>query len=103
MIRLLVIAVIIFSCNSSKKLQDNNHIPDNNNNHVQLDGSKSYDPDGYIVNWTWKQIAGPSTNIVNPKAVITTTTLSKKGNYSFELIVTDNEGATGRDTAVIKY
>lgn len=70
---------------------------------ISLDGSKSYDPDGYIVSWLWRQINGP--------AVIFTITTGKKiqtmvnqyGNYSFELTVTDNEGASRKDTIVIPY
>ena len=103
MIRALIILIILFSCNTSRKLPTNNVPVKNNTRQLKLDGSKSYDPDGYIVDWNWKQIAGQSANISNPKAVITTTTVTKKGNYSFELTVTDNDGATGRDTATLKY
>ena len=96
---ILISAYMLLSCSSTKK----SVITSTKTVTGTLDGSKSYDPDGYIVEWAWKQIAGPATNIANPKAVITTTSVSKKGNYSFELTVTDNDGATGRDTATIKY
>ena len=97
---ILLSVFMLFSCTSSKKVEK---LPPSKNVTATLDGSQSYDPDGYIVDWKWKQVAGPSASIINPKAGITTTTLSKKGNYSFELTVTDNDGAMDRDTTHIKY
>ena len=71
---------------------------------IRLNGSESYDPDGHIVSYSWRQIAGLPVQIENPKAPITFGNFSGKGTYRFELTVTDNEGAKGKDTAtVIKY
>ena len=68
-----------------------------------LNGSKSYDPDGYIVKWYWRQITPYSAIILNPSGVITSVVLKKKGAYQFELTVTDNQGAKGKDTLLITY
>ena len=48
---------------------------------------KSYDLDGYIVNWTWKLGDG---SIAYGKAV--SHTYSKSGTYTVKLTVTDNDG-----------
>ena len=72
---------------------------------ITLDASKSYDPNGSISSYEWKQLSGPSISIVNsnsaiasftvPEVVITTT-------ISFQLIVTDNEGEIGTDQINIR-
>jgi hypothetical protein len=66
-------------------------------NSVILSGSGT-DPDGNIANYSWSKISGPnqfsinSANIYNP-------TISNliEGTYKFQLIVTDNKGATASD------
>lgn len=70
---------------------------------IRLDGSKSYDPDGYISKYEWKQISGDSVGILNSASSITTAKVTKNGIYSFELRVTDNQGATDKDTTIINY
>ncbi|MEJ7626695.1 MAG: PKD domain-containing protein [Ferruginibacter sp.] len=66
-----------------------------------LNGSLSNDPDGSIVTYRWKKISGPvsysisDTTIANP----TVSNLSA-GIYSFQLTVTDNLNAIGRDTVL---
>lgn len=67
---------------------------------VQLDGSKSYDPDGQITDYNWRQLTGKQSIIKNPHSVITTTIIGK-GDYSWELTVTDNQGAKDKDTTKI--
>jgi len=66
-------------------------------NSVQLDGSKSKDPDGTISSYVWSQLSGPSTasftNANSPSAVASGLIA---GQYVFELTVTDNKGATGK-------
>ncbi|TRX60127.1 T9SS type B sorting domain-containing protein [Fulvivirga sp. M361] len=65
-------------------------------NSVNLMGSGS-DPDGSIANYLWTKTSGPSATLANAN----TTTLSlsglTEGNYTFELLVTDNDGASGTD------
>lgn len=71
---------------------------------VALDGSRSYDPDGTIISYQWKQIAGPIVTINASQQVITTTgRLNLFGVYSFELTVFDNKGAMAKDTATVEY
>ncbi|MEO6489288.1 MAG: Ig-like domain-containing protein [Ferruginibacter sp.] len=57
------------------------------------------DPDGYITIYRWKKIAGPTSyTITNYLSAVTSVTNLVQGVYKFELKVTDNNGATRRDT-----
>lgn len=61
-----------------------------------LDGSKSYDPDGMVVGWTWKDRSGKTigeTDKINVKLNV--------GTHHFELTVKDNDGATTTDTTTV--
>ncbi len=70
-------------------------------NYTTLAGSGT-DPDGSIVNYKWTEISGPSSgNIVNPTSASANIQNLVAGVYQFELLVTDNSGATGRDTMQI--
>src|SRR5450759_4926064 len=65
---------------------------------VTLSGSGT-DADGSISSYNWTKISGPSTGtITNANSAATTVTGLVQGVYKFELKVTDNNGATGRDT-----
>ena len=67
-----------------------------------LDGSKSYDPDGTITAYSWKQIEGPGkATIANAANAITTVSNLQPGIYTFELTVTDNSGATAKDSVQV--
>ncbi|WP_462248495.1 PKD domain-containing protein [Ferruginibacter sp.] len=69
-------------------------------NTVNFNGT-GIDSDGTIATYTWIKIAGPiggGGNITNPNAASTSVTAFIQGVYKFELTVTDNSGATGRDT-----
>jgi Secretion system C-terminal sorting domain/PKD domain len=69
---------------------------------VTLNGNASKDPDGTISGYTWKQISGPSTGTIRTAGNVTTiVTNLVQGSYSFQLMVTDNNGATDVDTVVI--
>jgi len=69
---------------------------------VMVDGSNSSDPDGKISAWQWTKVSGPaSSTIVNATAVTTTVKHLKVGVYQFELKVTDNKGASAKDTMMI--
>jgi hypothetical protein len=64
-----------------------------------LDGSSSFDTDGRIVSYEWKQLDGPApAHIVDINNVHTLVTNLKEGTYHFVLIVTDNSGLSAADT-----
>ncbi len=68
-------------------------------NNLNLNGSLSGDPDGTITAYRWRKISGPTSyqfsdsTIANPVVQNLVT-----GTYSFELTVTDNQGASAKDT-----
>ena len=63
-------------------------------NSVILMGSGS-DPDGTIKSYQWHQVAGPSkANFMLATAAITSVNNLVEGDYVFQLMVTDNDGAT---------
>ncbi len=67
-------------------------------NSTILSGSGT-DPDGFIVAYLWTKISGPAAgSITNPGTAATSVTGLVQGTYRFELRVTDNNGALGRDT-----
>ncbi|RYY51201.1 MAG: tandem-95 repeat protein [Chitinophagaceae bacterium] len=67
-------------------------------NTAQLNGSGT-DPDGTISTYSWSKIAGPAAgSITNSNAAVATANGLVTGVYQFQLIVTDNNGASGRDT-----
>ena len=66
-------------------------------NSVTLNGSGN-DPDGSITAYLWTKISGPACTITNPNSASTSVTGMLQGTYRFELRVTDNNGAYGRDT-----
>ncbi|MEP7110854.1 MAG: right-handed parallel beta-helix repeat-containing protein, partial [Ferruginibacter sp.] len=67
-------------------------------NIASLTGSGT-DTDGTISSYAWSKISGPSSGTI-ASANIATTALNNlvQGGYQFQLIVTDNNGATGKDT-----
>ncbi len=67
-------------------------------NNVSLSGSGT-DADGTIVAYLWSKISGPSSfQVKNERLALTEVSGLVEGVYQFELKVTDNEGAEGRDT-----
>src|SRR5579871_4831036 len=68
---------------------------------ASLNGSASYDPDGTIASYSWKELSGPSTaTITGAKTATPTVSGLVAGQYTFQLTVTDNSGATA--TASVK-
>ncbi len=68
---------------------------------VTLSGSGT-DPDGTISSYAWAQVSGPTTAGISSNNLATTTvTALTQGIYKFELTVTDNSGATDRDTVQV--
>ena len=64
-------------------------------NSVTLSGSGT-DADGTVVSYQWAEISGPSAySIANASSAITDITGLTVGTYQFQLLVTDNNGATG--------
>lgn len=69
---------------------------------VTLSGSGSSDPDGTISSYAWSKISGPgSGTITNPTSVSTTVTGLTAGTYVYQLLVTDNGGATNSATVTV--
>lgn len=63
-----------------------------------LDGSASSDPDGQIQLYMWSQVGGPIAMIQTPTLAITEVLVPSPGVYEFELQVTDDKGATAKDS-----
>jgi PKD repeat protein len=74
------------------------------NTSVTLDGRASSDPDGTIAAWKWRQLSGPSVNLINSTTSQPRFTAPNVNNpkiLDFELKVTDSNGATAIDTVKI--
>ena len=72
-------------------------------NHALLNGGDSYDANGTLVSYSWKQVSGPSTaTLLTPDEVITEAANLEVGEYVFALTVIDNDGGTSVDKIVIK-
>lgn len=68
---------------------------------VTLSGSAS-DSDGHIVAYLWSQVAGPAPSIIaNPGSASTKVRSLRQGTYIFQLMATDEDGATGVDTTSV--
>jgi len=67
---------------------------------VTLSGSGT-DVDGTIVAYKWRQISGPADKLLSPATAISVLDNLIAGTYKYELTVTDNKGATGKDTMVV--
>jgi len=63
---------------------------------VSFSGSGSYDPDGYIVSYSWNFGDGSTGS-----GATVSHTYSSAGTYTVTLTVTDNKGAIGTDTAIV--
>jgi ribosomal protein L14 len=70
-------------------------------NAALLNGSGT-DADGTIAGYSWEQISGPSVSwIASSNTRVTLARNLVAGTYEFELTVTDNMGAIGKDTVVV--
>lgn len=63
---------------------------------AKLDGTKSYDPDGTIVKYSWvKEATSPAGgDLATPQAATSIISNLVQGVYKYDFTVTDNEGAT---------
>jgi hypothetical protein len=73
---------------------------------VYLDGGSSYDPDGNITDYRWRQVSGKSVRLRNrdqPLANFKAPRIRRGKTYTlvFELEVTDDQGATATDQTVV--
>lgn len=71
---------------------------------VTLNGSGSSDSDGSIVSYRWRQVAGKSVTLKNATSAVATFTTPSTNTtipLTFELTVTDNNGATASDQVVV--
>ena len=71
---------------------------------VVLNGSSSTDPDGDPLSYAWTIIYKPSGSTVTlspPDMVWSSFTPDMVGAYEFELVVTDNKGASSADRVII--
>lgn len=69
-------------------------------NSVSLAGTGT--DDGVIISYAWSKISGPASYIItNPGSQNTTVTNLAVGVYQFQLLVTDNSGATNSDIVQI--
>jgi len=82
-----------------------NNFSANENAQVTLDGSASNDSDGTISSYSWTQIAGSPVVVINsPTAAVASFTapeVTESTSLTFNLVVTDNEGANASDTIVV--
>lgn len=68
---------------------------------IRLSGS-AIDLDGMVMAYHWSQVSGPNTaTIRNPGAAATAVSGVIAGVYQFQLMATDNKGATGVKTVAI--
>lgn len=65
---------------------------------VPLDARPSFDPDGDVLRYAWKQTFGPTTAIVDPASPKTSTTAPKSGNPAYQVRVVDSYGVSATST-----
>jgi hypothetical protein len=70
---------------------------------AQLDGSKSKDPDGDAITYSWKNV-GKSASLRNATSATPTVQFGEGfGEYEFELTVTDSKGLSSTDRVKVLY
>lgn len=68
---------------------------------IQLDGSKSSDPEHYNLLYEWTKLFGDSCSLSDSNTKNATVSIPQAGQYAFELKVTDNKGLSSKDTVII--
>lgn len=69
---------------------------------VTLDGNTSEDPDGDVLEFSWKQLAGPEVALLNPNSPTSTFLPDKEEVYKFSLTVSDGKEVSKIDEVVIQ-
>lgn len=59
------------------------------------------DPDGTIASYLWSKTSGPTVSSSGTNSSSLTLTNLVQGSYSFKVVVTDNQGATGSDEIIV--
>jgi hypothetical protein len=68
-----------------------------NSTSTTVNGAASYDPDGRVVSYNWRQFSGPTNaNIASSKSAASTISNLSKGSYYFELEVVDDKGGVSK-------
>ncbi|HSB15253.1 MAG TPA: OmpA family protein [Bryobacteraceae bacterium] len=71
---------------------------------LRLDGSRSYDPDGDPITFSWRNLGPRQAEISNGTTPIPVVKfMNGWGDYAFELTVTDSRGASSTATVHIQY
>ncbi len=69
---------------------------------TSLNGTASYDPDGTIVTYNWTKVSGVGAiTVLNPNTATPSVIGLTAGQFVFQLMVTDNNGATATDQVTI--
>lgn len=83
----------------------NVHPSDTSATTVVVDAEGSYDPDGTLLGFVWRKIAGPATGRIaratTTDGVSAITKLDSPGNYVFELKAVDDRAGWSLDTIVV--
>ncbi len=69
---------------------------------VQLDGTRSVDPDGDVVTYQWTQLAGPRVALDNNRAPRPTFVPTQPGFVRFELTVSDGKAPSAPSTVLVQ-
>ena len=108
---LATLSILLYSCEKEEII--NNKIPvaeAGESQTVQMQNGKAVttltgagvDSDGKIVAYLWSQVSGPSSSdIINEGAASTEVHILIAGTYLFQLMVVDDDGATGVDTVSV--
>lgn len=70
---------------------------------IQLDGSKSFDPDDDPISYSWKVTGRPAALMKADTARPIIQFGSGRGEYTFELSVTDGRGLSSKATVTVMY
>lgn len=71
---------------------------------IRLDGSKSYDPDGDPIHFSWRSVGSKQAEITGGATPIPVVKfVSGWGEYTFELTVTDDRGASSTALTKVRF
>ena len=69
---------------------------------ASLFGSASSDPDGDAIQFTWRQVSGPSSTLNDDTTATPEVSFSESGEYEFELRVFDSEFYSNADSVIVE-